>query len=286
MLPSVRAFAAEQGANPLTVAKAYQQFQTDGLVEVQRGVGMFVARGRGGQAARGPNALTFLARGMAARSARAWQRLGISPADLLERSLKCRCDCPALGQFATIDCASGRRVWQVSLDREAALPSPKSCRRHGSEPTPCAAGKGCDDQIRTAAGLVADNPDLRAEEVEQVVDIFFDEIAARLAEGGRVELRGFGTFSTRQRDARTGRNPRTGESVNVPAKRVPYFKPGKEMRERLNTDERNAPDPTNGAPRGVRPFPFVPGNGARKGRGSCDPRPSLTFRAISCRSCA
>lgn len=84
--------------------------------------------------------------------------------------------------------------------------------------------------------LVADNPELRPEEVEQVVDIFFDEIAARLAEGGRVELRGFGTFSTRGRDARTGRNPRTGDSVDVPAKRVPYFKPGKEMRDRLNAD--------------------------------------------------
>lgn len=84
--------------------------------------------------------------------------------------------------------------------------------------------------------LSDDNPELRPEEIEQVVDIFFDEITARLAEGGRVELRGFGTFTTRQRDARTGRNPRTGESVEVPAKRVPYFKPGKEMRERLNAD--------------------------------------------------
>ena len=79
-----------------------------------------------------------------------------------------------------------------------------------------------------------DNPDLRAEEVEQVVDIFFEEMSARLAEGGRVELRGFGTFSSRGRDARTGRNPRTGDSVDVAAKRVPYFKPGKEMRQRLN----------------------------------------------------
>ena len=82
--------------------------------------------------------------------------------------------------------------------------------------------------------LGKDNPDLRVEEVEQVVDIFFDEIANRLADGGRVELRGFGAFSTRSREARTGRNPRTGEAVPVPAKRVPYFKPGKEMRERLN----------------------------------------------------
>jgi integration host factor subunit beta len=82
--------------------------------------------------------------------------------------------------------------------------------------------------------LAKDNPELRADEVEQVVDIFFDEIASRLAEGGRVELRGFGAFSTRDRGARTGRNPRSGESVKVPSKRVPYFKPGKEIRERLN----------------------------------------------------
>jgi integration host factor subunit beta len=83
--------------------------------------------------------------------------------------------------------------------------------------------------------LARDNPDLRAEEIEQVVDIFFDEISTRLAEGGRVELRGFGAFSTRERDARQGRNPRTGEAVDVPAKAVPYFKPGKEMRALLNS---------------------------------------------------
>jgi integration host factor subunit beta len=82
--------------------------------------------------------------------------------------------------------------------------------------------------------LASENPDLRPEEIEQVVSIVFDEIAKRLAEGGRVELRGFGAFSTRGRESRSGRNPRTGETVEVPAKRVPYFKPGKEMRERLN----------------------------------------------------
>ncbi len=86
------------------------------------------------------------------------------------------------------------------------------------------------------AALAKDNPDLRAEEVEQVVDIFFDEISQRLAEGGRVELRGFGAFSTRERKARKGRNPRTGEQVDVPAKRVPYFRPGKEMRRVLNDE--------------------------------------------------
>lgn len=84
------------------------------------------------------------------------------------------------------------------------------------------------------SALAKDNPDLRAEDVEQVVDIFFDEISQRLAEGGRVELRGFGAFSTREREARQGRNPRTGEAVSVDAKRVPYFRPGKDMRRALN----------------------------------------------------
>ncbi|MEP7222493.1 MAG: integration host factor subunit beta [Novosphingobium sp.] len=84
--------------------------------------------------------------------------------------------------------------------------------------------------------LAKANVDLRAEEIERVVDVFFDEISERLAKGGRAELRGFGAFSTRERDPRQGRNPRTGESVSVPGKRVPYFKPGKEMRARLNAD--------------------------------------------------
>jgi integration host factor subunit beta len=82
--------------------------------------------------------------------------------------------------------------------------------------------------------LAKANPELRADDVERIVDVFFDEIAQRLAEGGRVELRGFGAFSTRERDPRKGRNPRTGEAVDVPGKRVPFFKPGKEMRARLN----------------------------------------------------
>ena len=80
------------------------------------------------------------------------------------------------------------------------------------------------------------HPALDAREVEAIVSTFFGEITERLARGGRVEIRGFGAFSTRARDARTGRNPRTGETVDVEAKRVPYFKPGKEMRARLNVD--------------------------------------------------
>lgn len=78
------------------------------------------------------------------------------------------------------------------------------------------------------------NPHLGQREAERVVSTILDAITDRLAEGGRVELRGFGAFSTRSRNARTGRNPRTGESVEVDAKRVPHFKPGKELRERLN----------------------------------------------------
>lgn len=85
--------------------------------------------------------------------------------------------------------------------------------------------------------LAEENRELTAQEVEKVVETFFREIIDRLASGGRVELRGFGAFTTRSRDARTGRNPRTGESVDVAAKRVPYFKPGKEMRERLNAKQ-------------------------------------------------
>lgn len=81
MLPSVRAFAAQQGANPLTVAKAYQQFQLDGLVEVQRGVGMFVARGAADKLRRSEREL-FLASEWPAVRARI-ERLGLHPADLL-----------------------------------------------------------------------------------------------------------------------------------------------------------------------------------------------------------
>ncbi|MHB9881282.1 integration host factor subunit beta [Pacificimonas sp. ICDLI1SI03] len=82
---------------------------------------------------------------------------------------------------------------------------------------------------------VADaHPHLTAREAERVVGTIFDSIIDALAEGRRVELRGFGAFSTRARDARTGRNPRTGDAVDVEAKRVPHFKAGKDLRERLN----------------------------------------------------
>lgn len=82
--------------------------------------------------------------------------------------------------------------------------------------------------------LAEKNPHLYLRDVEKIVDAIFEEITKALARGDRVELRGFGAFSVKQRDARTGRNPRTGESVSVEAKRLPFFKTGKGLRERLN----------------------------------------------------
>ncbi len=81
--------------------------------------------------------------------------------------------------------------------------------------------------------LAAAHPHLAQRDVERIVDTIFEEIAAALARQDRVELRGFGAFSVRRREARTGRNPRTGESVAVPEKLVPHFKSGKELRDRL-----------------------------------------------------
>ncbi len=82
--------------------------------------------------------------------------------------------------------------------------------------------------------LANDNPQLFARDIEKIVNTVFDEIAAALAEGNRVELRGFGAFSVKHRAARLGRNPRTGEAVAIDEKWTPFFKAGKEMRERLN----------------------------------------------------
>jgi len=78
------------------------------------------------------------------------------------------------------------------------------------------------------------DPRLYHRDFERVVNKVFDEISAALARGDRVELRGFGAFSVRARGERVGRNPRTGESVNVAKKHLPFFKTGKELRERIN----------------------------------------------------
>jgi len=78
------------------------------------------------------------------------------------------------------------------------------------------------------------NPHLYLRDVEKIVNAILDEITGALSRGDRVELRGFGAFSVKHRDARVGRNPRTGAHVPVNEKAVPFFKTGKEMRERLN----------------------------------------------------
>ncbi len=79
------------------------------------------------------------------------------------------------------------------------------------------------------------NPHLYHRDVERIVNRVFDEVIDAMKQGHRVELRGFGAFSVKERNARLGRNPRTGESVDVTEKRVPFFKTGKELRQRLNT---------------------------------------------------
>ena len=84
------------------------------------------------------------------------------------------------------------------------------------------------------ADLASANPHLLSRDVELIVSTVFDEITAALSRGARVELRGFGAFTVKQRDARTGRNPRTGQTVAVDEKMVPFFKAGKELRERVN----------------------------------------------------
>jgi len=86
------------------------------------------------------------------------------------------------------------------------------------------------------AELATANPHLRAGDVERIVATVFDEITDALARGQRVELRGFGAFTVKRREARTGRNPRTGEAVPVEEKSVPFFKAGKELRERVNAN--------------------------------------------------
>jgi integration host factor subunit beta len=83
--------------------------------------------------------------------------------------------------------------------------------------------------------IIADeNPHLYQRDVERIVNTIFEQITDAMARGDRVELRGFGAFSVKKRDGRVGRNPRTGESVDVDEKHVPFFKTGKLLRDRLN----------------------------------------------------
>ncbi len=82
--------------------------------------------------------------------------------------------------------------------------------------------------------IAEENPHLYQRDVERIVNTIFESIIDAMAKGDRVELRGFGAFSVKQRDARLGRNPRTGEAVQVDEKHVPFFKTGKLLRDRLN----------------------------------------------------
>jgi integration host factor subunit beta len=84
------------------------------------------------------------------------------------------------------------------------------------------------------ARLAEANPHLYQRDVERIVSTIFDELTTALARGDRVELRGFGAFSVKKRGSRTGRNPRTGDSVEVSPKCIPYFKTGKQLREKIN----------------------------------------------------
>jgi len=106
------------------------------------------------------------------------------------------------------------------------------------------------------AKLAQANPHLYQRDVERIVSTIFDEICTALARGDRVELRGFGAFSVKNRPARVGRNPRTAQPVEVAEKFVPFFKTGKELRERLNDEPASSPEdagtPTQtGSPSGI-----------------------------------
>jgi integration host factor subunit beta len=89
-------------------------------------------------------------------------------------------------------------------------------------------------RAKLIADLAASRPHLRGADAELIIDVVFDQIAQALANGDRVELRGFGTFTVRQRKARTGRNPRTGEAVSVGERTVPFFKASRDFHDRLN----------------------------------------------------
>jgi integration host factor subunit beta len=93
---------------------------------------------------------------------------------------------------------------------------------------------------------VAKATDMTKKDSEKLVEIVFDSIIESLKKGDKIELRGFGSFRVRQRGSRRGRNPKTGAPVSVPAKRVAYFKPGKELKDLINKDEEGeTPTPTS-----------------------------------------
>ena len=98
---------------------------------------------------------------------------------------------------------------------------------------------------------VANAAELTKKDAERLVEIVFESIVESLNQGEKIELRGFGSFRVRERGARRGRNPKTGQAVSIPPKRVPYFKPGKELKELIN--ENNAASSTEPASEGFTP---------------------------------
>ena len=124
------------------------------------------------------------------------------------------------------------------------------------------------------------NPHLFHRDIEKIVNVLFEEIVAAMARGDRVELRGFGAFTVKHRAPRTGRNPRTGTTVSVGEKFVPFFKTGKELRERLNktpTTTGKAGRKPKSTPRALAPAPHATARAAEH-RASADlgPRPGLS----------
>ena len=106
----------------------------------------------------------------------------------------------------------------------------------------------------TKAELVEDvarAAELTKKDAERLVEIVFESIIETLNQGEKIELRGFGSFRVRERGARRGRNPKTGDPVSIPAKRVPYFKPGKELKELINDDNAAAQSSQTNSSRGL-----------------------------------
>jgi len=129
----------------------------------------------------------------------------------------------------------------------------------------------------TKAELVEDvarAAELTKKDAERLVEIVFESIIETLNHGEKIELRGFGSFRVRERGARRGRNPKTGDPVDIPAKRVPYFKPGKELKELINEDEDAGGDSAAAEPpdldASARPAdpPDPDASGGREGGGS------------------
>lgn len=99
---------------------------------------------------------------------------------------------------------------------------------------------------------------------EEIVETIFDSIVGSLHKGEKIEIRGFGSFRTRQRQPRVGRNPKTGTRVEVPSKRIPYFKPSKELRDLVNQHSEAVSTATAGAPRTAEPASLIPGTSNSK----------------------